>query len=747
MECSDATASSLEDSTLEPPHIDGQRVAVLLPLPLAGPYEYRIKNGIKLKRGDIVTVPLGSRVMTGVVWGKSQDNVEAKKIKAVLDRIDFPGLKESLVDFIDWVAAYSIAPQGAVLRMALNVKGVFEPPKKEAYYSRAKKQTTKYTKKIKITPARERVFKILNNGGSKTARELRDEASVSISVINGLTSAGLIKKTEQLPKNNIKTPDPDHFNINLTVAQKKAVYNLTEIIKNQNFSITLLDGVTGSGKTEVYFEAIAETLRRGRQALILLPEIALTPQWFQRFKRRFGSEPLIWHSDIGLSRRRSGWRAVSKGKVSVVVGARSALYLPFDDLGIVIVDEEHENAYKQMEGVSYHARDMAIVRAKLVVCPVILASATPSLETRINVAKNRYNCVQLPERFGDAQPPKIDFIDMRKEKTTLNNYLSQKLRNALINNLLSREQSLLYLNRSGYAPLTLCRKCGQRIECPHCSAWLVEHRANHKLVCHHCSYNKKAYINCPKCNSSGSLVACGPGVERILEEVKSILPKARVGLMTSDTTKSHNSIINLIKKIESRSLDILIGTQMVAKGHHFPDLTLVGIVDADIGLSGGDLRASERTFQVLNQVAGRAGRASKPGRVIVQTYEPEHPVMLAMASGDREAFMNLEEKNRKIGEWPPYGRLAAIIVSSKDSLAADKTAHQIGRTAPSGPGIRILGPAPAPLSILRGQHRRRLLIKTSREESLQSLIKVWLSKIVIPSRVKVRIDVDPYNFL
>ncbi|MBI37042.1 MAG: primosomal protein N' [Alphaproteobacteria bacterium] len=746
MECSDATTSSLEDSTLDPQNID-ERVDVLLPLPLAGPYEYQINNGLKLTRGDIVSVPLGSRVMTGVVWGKSQNNVDAEKIKAVIDRIDFPGLKESLVDFIDWVAAYSIAPQGAVLRMTLNVKGAFDPPKKMTFYSPAEIQKTKYTKKIRTTPARERVFKILNNGALKTARELRDQANVSISVINGLASAGLIKKTEQLQKIDIKTPDPDHYNINLTVAQKKAAHHLTKIINNQNFSITLLDGVTGSGKTEVYFEAIAETLRRGRQALILLPEIALTPQWFQRFKRRFGSEPLIWHSDIGLSRRRSGWRAVSTGKASVVVGARSALYLPFNDLGIIIVDEEHEDAYKQMEGVSYHARDMAIVRAKLVVCPIILASATPSLETRINVAKNRYNCVQLPERFGSAQPPKIDFIDMREEKTPVNIYLSQKLRNALISNLQSNEQSLLYLNRRGYAPLTLCRKCGQRVECPHCSAWLVEHRANHKLVCHHCSYQTKAYINCPKCNTSGSLVACGPGVERISEEVKSLLPKARIGLMTSDTTKSHNSIINLIEKIESRELDILIGTQMVAKGHHFPDLTLVGIVDADIGLSGGDLRASERTFQVLNQVAGRAGRASRPGRVIVQTYEPEHPVMLAMAHGDREAFMRLEEKNRKIGEWPPYGRLAAIIVSSKNSLAADKTANEIGRTAPSGPGIRILGPSPAPLSLLRGQHRRRLLIKTSREESLQSLIRAWFSKIVIPSHVKVRIDVDPYNFL
>jgi len=719
-----------------------QRVSVLLPLPLAGAYDYRVGHERDLQVGEFVAVPLGSREVVGVVWGEATGEVDDAKLKPVAERLDAPPLPASLCKFIDWLAAYAMAPPGAVLRMAMNVRAALEPPKPVRAFALGAAPPD-----LRLTAARRHVLALLADGPPRRGPDLAREAGVSAGVVKGLAETGAIVEIELPPGRSFTPPDPDHPGPELSVEQQAAAEVLRDMVAAEHFAVTLLDGVTGAGKTEVYFEAIAAALRQGRQALVLLPEIALTPQWFKRFARRFGSEPVIWHSDLGGPRRRLAWRAVASGEARVIVGARSALFLPFAELGLVIVDEEHEAAYKQADGVAYHARDMAIVRAQLVDCPVVLASATPSLETRVNVARGRYRRIELPQRFGAATPPAIDAVDMRDSGLRADEFLAPALRQALVETIGAGEQALLFLNRRGYAPLTLCRRCGHRFQCPSCSAWLVEHRFRRQLQCHHCGYSAPVPRACPQCAATDSLAVCGPGVERIAEEVHSFLPDARTEVMTSDTMRGPDAAQALVHAVEAREIDLLIGTQMVAKGHHFPHLTLVGIVDADLGLSGGDLRAAERTYQVLHQVAGRAGRAERPGRVIVQTHQPEHPVIQAMVSGDREAFMRLEEEARAAGGWPPFGRLAAIIIASGDAAEADAAARALARAAPAGPGIQVLGPAPAPLALLRGQHRRRLLLKTGRDIAVQPLLHDWLARVTVPARVRLRIDIDPYSFL
>ena len=511
--------------------------------------------------------------------------------------------------------------------------------------------------------------------------------------------------------------------------------------------MTLLDGITGSGKTEVYFEAIAAALARGRQVLVLLPEIALTVDWLRRFENRFGAPPLHWHSEVTGARRRETWRAVSTGRARVVVGARSALFLPFSDLGLIVVDEEHDGSFKQEDGVIYNARDIAVVRARHAACPVVLASATPTLETVVNVERGRYERIVLPERFGGSAMPRIAAIDMRRESLPSRTWLSPSLRDAVTRTLGAGEQVLLFLNRRGYAPLTLCRACGHRIECPNCSAWLVDHRLARKLQCHHCGFAARPPGACPKCEADDAFVACGPGVERLSEEAAEAFPGARTALMSSDALRSAAAAEELIGGIRRHDYDIVIGTQLVAKGHNFPDLTLVGVVDADLGLDGGDLRAAERSFQVLHQVAGRAGRGSRPGRALIQTYNPDHPVMAALVAGDRDGFLASESRAREAHGMPPFGRLAGIVVSGRSEAAVDTACRALGRAAPRGGEIRILGPAPAPLALIRGRHRRRFLVKAPQGVRIQPTIERWLRQVPMRRGVRIHVDIDPYTFL
>lgn len=724
----------------------GARVSVLLPLPLAEPYDYRVPEGMALAPGDVVEVPLGPRRVIGAVWGVggNEASVAFARLKPVARRFDVPALSAVQRRFVEWVAAYTMTLPGQVLRMALSVPAALEPPKPHLAY--ALKGDAEPPPGFKLTEPRRRVLDLLAGGPPRTAAELAEEAACGTGVVRGLAEAGVLEPV-LLPPTRIDRPDWGRPGPVLSGAQAAAADALRARLAAGGYAAVLLDGVTGSGKTEVYFEAIAAALASGRQVLVLLPEIALSAQWLDRFAKRFGAAPAEWHSDLTGAARRDTWRAVAEGTARVVVGARSALFLPYPELGLVVVDEEHEQAFKQEESAIYHARDMAVARAHLGGVPVVLVSATPSLESLVNAESGRYAHVHLPGRHGGAVLPQVTLIDLRRDRPPARRWLAPTLKQALADTLAAGEQAMLFLNRRGYAPLTLCRACGHRLQCPNCTAWLVEHRLARTLQCHHCGLSMPAENKCPECFEEGTMAPCGPGVERIAEEVAELFPDARAAVMASDTLSGPRAIQEMVRRVADHELDILIGTQVMAKGHHFPMLTLVGVVDADLGLAGGDLRAGERTYQLLHQVAGRAGRGERPGQVFLQTYMPEHPVMQALAAGDRDGFYALEAEMRRDAGMPPYGRLAALIVSGEDEAAVDRVAFALGRAAPRDDDVHVLGPAPAPLALLRGRHRRRLLLKAPRAVHVQPLIGRWLERVEIPAAVRVQVDIDPYSFL
>jgi len=726
------------------------RVRVQLPLPLPEPYDYRVPGDMALMPGSYVEVPLGPRRLFGVVWadGDAQGEwVEEGRLRPVIRAIDLPPMPDITRRFVEWVAAYTMSPVGAVLRMAVSVSAALEDPRALTAYMRS---DTEVPDDLRLTPARKRILEILSDGPPRLAADVAAEAGCGTGVVRGLAEAGVLTTVPMLALPRFPRPDPEANPKTLSGAQRLAADDLSAKVSAGGYSATLLDGVTGSGKTEVYFEAVAAALRTGKQALVLLPEIALSAQWLDRFAQRFGVRPAEWHSEMAPPLRRHTWRAVAKGEARVVVGARSALFLPYPDLGLIVVDEEHEAAFKQEDGVIYHARDMAVARAHLGRFPIVLASATPSLETLVNAENGRYSRIDLPSRHGGASMPDVTLIDMRRKEQAppARQWLSPVLREALAQTMLAGEQGMLFLNRRGYAPLTLCRGCGHRLQCPNCTAWLVEHRLTRRLQCHHCGYQAKSPDACPECEAEGSFVACGPGVERVAEEVATLFPDARIAMMTSDTLSGPRALREVIEQVKDGAVDLLIGTQVMAKGHHFPMLTLVGVVDADLGLAGGDPRASERTFQLLHQVAGRAGREERPGRVMLQTYMPENAVMQALASHDRDSFLAVEADQRRQLEMPPFGRMAALIVSGEDEGAVDAAATALGRAAPRDrDDLTILGPAPAPLAVLRGRYRRRLLIKGPKTVPLQPILHDWLARVEVPASIRVQVDIDPYSFL
>ena len=729
------------------------RVSVLLPLPLAGAFDYLAPADVPLRPGDVVRVPLGGREVTGVVWDREPGaaDLPVERLKPVHARCEVPRFDAVLRRFIDWVAGYTLSTPGAVLRMALSVPKALEAPWPVVGYRLGPGGAGKLSG-VRMTPARRRVLAEIEDGPARPLAELSRAAGVSASVIKGLAKTGILEALALPPPVAFQTPAHGRAGLRLSPDQGQAAAVLGDKVRAQGFSVSLLDGVTGSGKTEVYLEAVAAALAAGRQVLVLLPEIALSAQWLERFAARFGAAPALWHSELSSAQRRAAWRAAAFGEARVVVGARSALFLPFAELGLIIVDEEHDAAFKQEDGVVYHARDMAVVRARLGGIPIVLVSATPSLETVTNVKDRRYDRLHLPKRHGGAELPKIQLIDLRRDRPPRieglgQSWLSPSLRQAVTETLAAQEQALLFLNRRGYAPLTLCRACGHRLQCPHCTAWLVEHRLAGRLQCHHCGFEIRLPNRCPKCAAEGALAACGPGVERLAEEAAALFPAARVAVMASDTVTGPSGAAALLGAVEAREVDLLIGTQIVAKGHHFPYLTLVGVVDADLGLYGGDLRAAERTYQLLHQVAGRAGRAERPGRVLIQTAEPEHPVMRALASGARDRFIAIESEARARAQMPPFGRLAALVLSSPDPKRLDDTARALARAAPEVEGVQILGPAPAPLAVLRGRHRRRFLLKARRDVAVQQVVKAWVARVRLPGKVRLRIDIDPYSFL
>ena len=724
------------------------RVSVLLPVPLNGPLDYLVPahlvpDGGKLPAGTIVMVPLGGRRVVGVVWDSpASGGVASSKLRPIHEVLDLPPLPDDVRRFVAWVARYTMSNPGEVLAMAVRPSVVIAPPGRLGWRGVASVDAASLgEKQRKVLEA------ALAAPGSLT--DLAKRAGVSVPVVSAMAKTGLLEsaRLEAAPRFGGNSGSGTGEAPTLSEAQAEAGAALAGKVTERKFGVTLLEGVTGSGKTEVYFEAIEACRRAGRVALVLLPEIALSAQWLERFVRRFGLRPLVWHSDLGQRDRRLAWSAIAHGRADVIVGARSALFLPIHDLGLVIVDEEHESAFKQEEGVIYHARDMAVVRGQLAGAPVVLVSATPSLETLNNAQSGRYDHLRLDARHGGALLPAVEVVDMRSDPPDRGKFLSPRLIESLRAVLGRQEQGMLFLNRRGYAPLTLCRTCGHRLQCPNCTAWLVEHRARRQLACHHCGYFEAAPSACPSCGVAGSLVPIGPGIERISEEALEAFPEARILVMASDTLTGPNAAGEAAQAIVDRRVDLIIGTQIVAKGWHFPHLTLVGVVDADIGLAGGDLRAGERTLQLLHQVAGRAGRAEAPGRVMLQTFSPDHPVMQALLDGRADEFMDREAAARRPGHWPPFGRLVALIVSSVDAPSADRVARDLGRAAPRGPGITVLGPAPAPLAILRNRHRRRLLLKTTREIAPQNLVHAWVEGVDIPRNVTVDIDVDPVSFL
>ena len=720
-------------------------VGVLLPLPLDGAYDYAPPDGRDPPSGSFVRVPLGRREVIGVVWGPAGGGLAPARLKAILGVIETPPLGQPLRDFIDWVAAYTLSPTGAVLRMAMSVPKALEPRPPRIAYGPGHREPER------MTAARARVLAAAAEGPPRPAVELARAAGVGASVVRGLARMGALDAVETPAAAPFLAPDWRRPGPTLSAEQATAAEGLAAKVAAADYHVILLDGVNGAGKTEVYFAAIAAALEAGRQTLVLLPEIALGAQWLARFHDRFGVEPAQWHSDLTPGMRRRVWRAVAEGEARVVVGARSALFLPFPDLGLIVVDEEHDASFKQEEGVIYHARDMAVARARFESALIVLASATPSLETVTNAATGRYGRYHLPDRYGAAGLAAIEAIDMRKVSLPATRWLSPVLIAAVNRSLAENEQTMLFLNRRGYAPLTLCRACGHRLGCPHCSTWLVEHRRPvdppDKLLCHHCGFTMRRPEICPGCQAVDRFAACGPGVERLAEEAAATFPEARLAVMASDTITSPAGAADLVRRMAAREVDILIGTQIMAKGHHFPLLTLVGVIDGDLGLGGGDLRAAERTYQLLHQVAGRAGRAEHPGRVLLQTYMPDHPVMAALIAGDRDRFLAQETADRQSRGLPPFGRLAALIVSGRDEASVQRLARDLARTAPRDKNIEVLGPAPAPLALLRDRYRYRLLLKAARGVRVQRPLRAWLERVNIPRNLRVQIDIDPYGFL
>jgi primosomal protein N' (replication factor Y) len=723
-------------------------VDVMVPVALDRAYSYRVPDGLTLAPGDIVSVPLGARETTGVVWAENPkpDIRLDNRLKDIEGKLDYPALRPELRSFVDWVANYTVNSRGMVLRMCLRmgehlgeererigVRLVGEPPRR-------------------VTPARGRVLALLEDGMTRGKSEAAREAGVSTSVVDGLIDEGTLETVVLPPEPVAEAPDPDFTESEFSPAQRAAADALKDTVTKGGYSVALLDGVTGSGKTEVYFEAVADAIRAGKQSLILMPEIALTAQFLDRFAARFGTRPAEWHSELTPRRRARTWSAVSKGEASVVVGARSALFLPYADLGLIIVDEEHDPAYKQEDGVHYSARDMAVVRGHIAKIPVVLSSATPSVESEANARRGRYARLALPERFGGQRLPSVEPIDLRTAAPPRGRFISPVLAAEVKTAMERKEQALLFLNRRGYAPLTLCRTCGFRFSCPNCDAWLVDHRFRKQLVCHHCGFAMPHPPTCPKCAAQDSFVACGPGVERLEEEVHALFPEARVLVLSSDLVATVERMREEFAEIAQGHFDIVIGTQLVAKGHNFPMLNLVGVVDADLGLSNGDPRAAERTFQLLHQVVGRAGREAGIGRGFLQTHQPDHPVMRALIAQDREAFYDAEIELREKTHYPPFGRLASIVVSGSDKHETMAYARELARSAPinenAHEGVRVLGPAEAPLALIRGRHRMRLLLKAARNYDLSAYLRRMLAK--APKRrgtIKLDIDIDPQSFL
>ncbi len=715
--------------------------SVLLPMPLPEAFDYAEPEGMNLELGDQVAAPLGPRLLRGVVVGLREaagGNRPLKPLEAILDETRLP---PGTVEFVQWAARYSVDWPGQPLAIAL--RGARAP----------KPKPTRIVEATGVppgrpTPARTKVLEAAA-GQVLSPPDLARAAGVGAGVVKGLIDEGVlaVRLVESVAK--FASPDPARPGSQLNPSQAAATETLKAMLAEGGFNVALLDGVTGSGKTEVYLEAAAAALAADptAQVLILLPEIALTQAVIARVAERFGAEPGEWHSDVTPPARRRVWEGVATNRCRIVVGARSALFLPFQNLTLIVVDEEHDASFKQEEGFIYQARDLAVARGKIEGAAVLLASATPSLETLRNAEQGRYRWVSLTARHGEARLPDISLIDLRESPPDHGRWLSPQLVKAMGETFARGEQTLLFLNRRGYAPLVLCKACGERMTAPDTDSWLVEHRYTGRLVCHLTGFSMPKPKACPHCGAYDSLVSIGPGVERIEEEAKGLFPQARVAVFSSDTVFDAREARRLIEAMADGQIDILVATQAAAKGHNFPGLTLVGVVDADLGLRGGDLRAAERTYQLLAQATGRAGRKDRPGRALLQTWAPEHPVMQALAAQDRDAFVAAEMAERELAGLPPFGRLAAVIVSAIDPVQLEGFVQIMAKAAPNSAGVEVYGPADAPLGLIRGRRRKRFLVRADRAVDLSAYMATWRARVKPPAAIRIAIDIDPYSFL
>ncbi|NNL17654.1 MAG: primosomal protein N' [Boseongicola sp.] len=722
---------------------EGELISVLTAQPIDRALDYKAPDGGCMK-GAFVEVPLGPRKVLGIVWGRGEGGYELAKVRSVIQVLDAVPMRNEMRTFLERAGAYTLTPMSAMVRLATRSPGLGDPPSMRTIYRGGTGEPDRWT------DARRRVVETLDSYGSLafTLKELAEMAGVSPSVIKGLVKQGVV--AEEASPRDVAYPrlDPGESPYELTEEQSAAAETLKSGVTGRKYGTTLLKGVTGSGKTEVYLEAVGACLAAGRQALVLLPEIALTAEFLTRVDARFGARPAEWHSGVTMTERRRAWRMVGEGGAQLVVGARSALFLPFQDLGLIVVDEEHDTSYKQEDGVLYNARDMAVLRASINGAQVVLASATPSLESWANAEAGKYNRVTLTSRFGSAAMPEMRAIDMRDAALPSDRWISQALVDEVKKRTEAGEQSLLFLNRRGYAPVTICRACGHQIGCDHCDARMVEHRFLKRLVCHQCGESKPLPEACPSCEAEGRMAPVGPGVERLAEEVEALFPEARTSVLSSDVFGSARALKAEIERIAEGDADIIIGTQIVAKGHNFPHLTLVGVIDADLGLQGSDLRAAERTFQLMRQVAGRAGRAEKAGVALLQTYQPAHPVIRAILSGDEEEFWKAEARERQAVGVPPFGRMAGIVLSSPDV----QEVFDIGRVLATRReplariGAQVFGPAAAPIARIRGRHRVRLLVKADKAVPLQEALAAWVNQVKLPNNLRLSIDIDPQTF-
>ena len=716
-----------------------QNAQILFPVNVPGAFDYAIPHGMKVARGDFVFAPIGKQMKLGVVFDIAEDD-GSRKLKQVAQVKATQPLSFEMLKFIEWTARYNCVSPGLVLRMVVRSYKALDPSPMVTQFSPSGNLP------LKMSAAREA---ILERGGPFPARasEIAERAGVSSAVVRGFEKAGGLI-AQSLPVDGpFGTPNSDYGGMDLTPAQRRASDDLIDQVSRRDFNVSLLDGVTGSGKTEVYFEAVAEALKNGGQAIVLVPEITLTQAGMSRFEARFGVAPAPWHSQLGDATRRRVWREVAQGRAQLVVGARSALYLPFPKLRLIVVDEEHDTSYKQEEGVIYNARDMAVVRAKIAKHSVVLASATPSLESLVNARTGRYAHVILPERPGTITLPEINLVDLKDHPPQKGDYISAPLIEATQTVLARGEQAMLYLNRRGYAPLIICRNCGEKLKSPDTDSWLVEHRATGRAMCHQTGFSMRMPKACPECKAEEGLTPVGPGVERVAEEAAKHFPEAKIEIFSSDTAGNPAEIAARMERMEKGEIDILVGTQMVVKGHNFPKLTFVGVVDGDLSLAGGDPRAGERTYQTLVQVAGRAGRADKPGHALIQTHQPEHEALAALAAGDRERFISAELALREALLLPPFGKLAAVIISGEDLKKTEALAKKFVSLAPRADGVEILGPSEPPIGRLRGRYRRRLLVQAEPRVNLPKYMQSWRQRLKLPSKYKLQIDIDPQSFM